>query len=281
VPSANTPLRRPPIIGLPQHREQQRWQGWIASLLAHLFLLALIIVAPQLAPEPDLGRAEGAGGLGPAGGGGGGSRGGGAQERLQYVRLEPPAPAAASKAVESPVKRPVEQPVPVPPPKSQVTPTPTPTPSPPKAEPPAPPAPTTPVTSGIGDGAGSGSGTGTSSGTGAGSGTGGGVGSGEGTGRGSGVGPGTGGGNAANYPPTPRQVFLPPLPAPSKVRGFKMVAWFDVDSTGKATLLRFTPTPDAAYNKKLKETLLAMKFRPAVRPDGTAIRDTVDVEFVF
>jgi hypothetical protein len=60
-----------------------------------------------------------------------------------------------------------------------------------------------------------------------------------------------------------------------------MTAWFDVDSTGKSTLLRFTPTPDGGYNKRLKETLLALKFRPAVRPDGTPLRDTVNVEFVF
>ena len=60
-----------------------------------------------------------------------------------------------------------------------------------------------------------------------------------------------------------------------------MTAWFDVDSTGKATLLRFTPSPDGGYNKRLKETLLAMKFRPGTRPNGTPIRDTVDVQFVF
>jgi hypothetical protein len=60
-----------------------------------------------------------------------------------------------------------------------------------------------------------------------------------------------------------------------------MTAWFDVDSTGKARLLRFTPSPDGDYNKRLKETLLAMKFRPAVRPDGSPMRDTVDVQFVF
>jgi hypothetical protein len=95
------------------------------------------------------------------------------------------------------------------------------------------------------------------------------------------VGPGTGGGNAKNYPPTPKAFFLPPLPAPAALRGFHMTAWFDVDSTGKATLLRFTPSPDGGYNKQLKATLLAMKFRPAVRPDGIPIRDTVDVQFDF
>ena len=60
-----------------------------------------------------------------------------------------------------------------------------------------------------------------------------------------------------------------------------MIAWFDVDTTGKATLLRFTPSSDKDYNKKLRETLLALKFRPAVRSNGVPIRDTVDVQFLF
>jgi len=46
-------------------------------------------------------------------------------------------------------------------------------------------------------------------------------------------------------------------------------------------LLRFTPSPDNDYNAKLRTTLLALKFRPGVRPDGTPIRDTVNVEFTF
>jgi hypothetical protein len=118
-------------------------------------------------------------------------------------------------------------------------------------------------------------------GTGAGPGSGGGVGSGIGPGKGSGVGPGTGGGTAKNFPPTLKQFVLPPLPTPSGVRGFKLTAWFDVDSTGKSTLLRFTPTPDRSYNDRIRETLLAARFRPAVRPDGTTIRDTVDIQMLF
>jgi hypothetical protein len=95
------------------------------------------------------------------------------------------------------------------------------------------------------------------------------------------VGPGTGGGDAKIHPPTPRQFFLPPLPAPSRLKGFRLTAWFDVDSTGKATLLRFTQSPDGDYNKRLRETLLAVRFRPAVGPDGAPVRDTVDIQFVF
>jgi hypothetical protein len=84
-----------------------------------------------------------------------------------------------------------------------------------------------------------------------------------------------------NFPPTLKQFVLPPLPTPSSVRGFKLTAWFDVDSTGRATLLRFTPTPDRSYNDRIRETLLAARFRPGVRPDGTAMRDTVDIQMLF
>jgi hypothetical protein len=76
-------------------------------------------------------------------------------------------------------------------------------------------------------------------------------------------------------------MLLPPMPAPSSVHGFRLTAWFDVDSTGKATLLRFTPSPDRGYNDQIRKTLLEFRFKPAVRPDGTAIRDTAAVEMLF
>ena len=69
---------------------------------------------------------------------------------------------------------------------------------------------------------GTGGGTGRDGTTGDGPGAGGGVGSGIGTGRGSGIGPGTGGGSQANYPPSPTELFIPPLPMPDKVRGFHL-----------------------------------------------------------
>jgi hypothetical protein len=60
---------------------------------------------------------------------------------------------------------------------------------------------------------GTGGGTGRDGSAGNGPGTGGGNGSGTGTGRGSGNGPGTGGGLQANYPPSPTELFIPPLPS--------------------------------------------------------------------
>ena len=261
-------MYRPPV-GIPR-REQRRWQGWLFSLLAHLLLL-LFLLRPALDSGIDYGHRDGAGGAGPAGGGGGGL-GDNAAPRLRFVQIAPQAAPAPAVTHTTPV-----------PPVPAVLP-PIPTPPQPKPVPPAV-APTATAVTGAAAAssatAGAGSGIGKTGGAGAGPGSGGGVGSGEGPGRGSGVGPGTGGGAAKNYPPTLKQFVLPPLPTPASVRGFKLTAWFDVDSTGKATLLRFTPTPDRGYNDRVRETLLALRFRPAVRADGVAIRDTVDIQVLF
>lgn len=260
-------MYRPPA-GIPR-RERGRWRGWVASLLAHLLLLAALVL-PLRDTGPDLGHREGASGAGPAGGGGGGL--GDDAPRLRFVRLAPAPPAAPA-----PVRA---APVPVAPPPQPVSrPVPAPVPSPAPAAPAAASAQQPSTTAA--PGAGSGLGLGRTGGAGSGPGSGGGVGSGVGTGRGSATGPGTGGGADTTYPPTPRQFFLPPLPAPRSLRGFRLVAWFDVDSTGRAALIRFTPSPDGSYNNRLRETLLALRFRPAVRADGRPVRDTVDVQFLF
>ena len=231
----------------------------------------MLVLLPARDSGIDYGHREGAGGSGPTGGGGGGL-GDEAAPRLNFVQIAPQAvtaPLAKTPAVTrtpQPVLPPIPKPVPTvappPPPSASAA---------PQQQQPTP-------ASGTG---GAGTGTGKTGTSGAGQGTGGGVGSGEGTGTGSGVGPGTGGGDATNHPPTLKQFVLPPLPTPASVRGFKLTAWFDVDSTGRATLLRFTPTPDRGYNDRIRETLLALRFRPAVRPDGSAIRDTVDIEVLF
>ncbi|MEO7041048.1 MAG: hypothetical protein ABI035_02185 [Gemmatimonadaceae bacterium] len=232
----------------------------------------LFIFLPAMDSGIDYGHHDGAGGPGPVGGGGGGvGFGDNGAPRVHFVQITPRPTAAPVQP--APVVPPV---VPVPPvappivaPKSEV----------PRATPVA--TATQPVTaSSAGTGTGA-AGAGTTGAAGAGTGTGGGVGSGEGQGKGSGVGPGTGGGAAKNFPPSLKQFVLPPLPTPASVKGFTLTAWFDVDSTGKATLLRFTPTPDRGYNNRIRETLLAARFRPAVRPDGVAIRDTIDIQMSF
>lgn len=222
-----------------------------------------------------------AGGAGPSGGGGGGHRGtGGAQEHVTYINVAPaPAPVVA---VETPVVPPaVIQPVPppvVPPPEVVKAPEVVPDvktvvktdvqPETPKAAVSAP----TP-------GAGGGSGRDGSAGNGPG--TGGGVGSGNGTGRGSGNGPGTGGGSQVNYPPSPTEMFIPPLPFPDKVRGFHLIAEYDVDETGKVLDFTFTPTRDGGYNKRLEDVLKNTKFRPGTKPDGTPIRMKAQIIYDF
>ncbi len=197
----------------------------------------------------------GGGGQGPPGGGGGGSGGG---DRVQFIKVKQASAADVTAVI--PVPRLV-------PPKviEQK----------PVALTPVPLAPSTvvPVTS-----VGSGEGTG---GPGSGPGTGGGTGSGTGTGTGTGSGPGTGGGPGISYPPTPTQFFLPPLPAPSSIRGYHLIAYFDVDEKGNAKLLGFNPSRDGGYNRKLRDVLTALKFRPGVRADGTPVRDTVDIQFIF
>lgn len=182
------------------------------------------------------------------------------EERLQFVRVrsDPTVMPKVNRLTVPPVKPPepkppVESPVS---PAQQVT--------------------TTPVTtSAVGEG------TGNAGTAGAGPGSGGGVGSGEGTGRGSGLGPGTGGGPGKDYPPTVRDLFIPPMPAPNAVKGFHMKAFFEVDVKGNARLLGFNPTRDGDYNKRVTEVLKSMRFRPGVRADGTPKPDTAEIEIIF
>ncbi|MEJ7759729.1 MAG: hypothetical protein WKF55_09055 [Gemmatimonadaceae bacterium] len=182
---------------------------------------------------------------------------------MQFVRIKPPAPDAA--ALVAPIPMELPKTVPVVPPAAV-----------PLAQAPSVLPPTGAATTGP-----AGSGAGTSGSAGAGPGSGGGVGSGVGTGTGSANGPGTGGGPGSSFPPTPTQFFLPPLPAPSSLRGYHLTAYFDVDEKGKSTLLGFNPSRDGGYNRRLREVLLALRFRPGVKADGTPIRDTVDIQFIF
>ena len=247
-------------MGLPLRREE-RWKGIVASLLVHALILFLIL-APILGSS-DFTRPDvlGGGGPGPAGGGGGGDNGPGSQDqRIEFVRVraDPTVMPKVTPLTVPPVKPPEAKP----PVESPVTP----------AQQVTTPAVTTPA---------NGEGTGNTGTAGAGPGSGGGVGSGEGPGRGSGIGPGTGGGPGKDYPPTVRDLFIPPMPAPSAVKGFHLKAFFDVDEKGNAKLLGFNPTRDGDYNKRVTEVLKAMRFRPGVHADGTPKRDTAEIEIIF
>jgi protein TonB len=267
-------VRRLPATGMPVKAEGRRTSS-VVSVLIHL-LIILLIAMPVASHTGDVKEVpQGAGGAGPAGGGGGGHNGnGGVQERVHYVAVAP-APTPTPAAVVPPVIPP-PQAKPVVPPPAVVPPTPAPEPIKPDikvAE--AKPAELTAPTAGTGGGSGHDG----SSGNGPGSG--GGVGSGVGTGRGSGTGPGTGGGVQANYPPSTTELFLPPLPYPDKVRGFHLVAEFDVDSTGKVLNYTFTPTRDGGYNRRLDEVLKNTKFRPGTTPDGRPIRMKAQIIYDF
>lgn len=271
-PPAGRPAYRVPI-GMPL-RDEGRRASILVSIAVHALIIGLLIV-PFFLPDAVIARMQqGAGGAGPAGGGGGGrgGTGGGTVETLRYVRLAPdPVPTPTTlPAVPPPTPMPKVEP-----------PRPAPVETPPAKAPeqqsaaPAPPASVAAATPGTGGGSG------TDGTAGAGPGSGGGVGSGVGTGRGSGTGPGTGGGNQANYPPTPIGFFLPPLPAPSNVRGLKFLAEFDVDSTGRVLDVQFTQTPNGDYNRRIFAVLRTMRFRPGTRPDGTPLRMKTQLGYEF
>ena len=258
--------RRPyrPPIGIPL-RGEPRAQATAAAIGFHL-LVILLVLAPTIFVSSQLidYMQQGAGGPGPVGGGGGGFNS--APGRIKYIpekvdfmklRMEVEVP----KKEEPVVPRPEEvKPPPTPPP-----PEPTPTPTQDSASA----APKTDSTSST-DGAGRGTGNDGTKGNGPG--RGGGEGSGIGTGRGSGTGPGTGGGDGTIYPPTVVALPILPLPIPSKVRPYKMVAQFEVDSLGNARLLGFNESRDSGYNKRIRQMLAEIRFRPAVTMDGRPVK---------
>ena len=269
--ASDRPRYRQPI-GMPLRGEGRR-TGAVISVLVHAVIIFLLII-PFFMPHNVIRRMQqGAGGAGPAGGGGGGTRGTGGRtvEKIQFVRVSPTpvptpsvlppivAPPKVTPKVEPPKPTPVQPPV-VPKPQSA-----------------APAAPLTVASAETGVGGGSGA----DGSAGAGPGSGGGVGAGVGTGRGSATGAGTGGGNQANFPPVPIEFFLPPLPAPSSVRGLHFIAEFDVDSTGRVLAFDFTRTRDGDYNKRIETVLRQMRFRPGVRPDGTPLRMKAQVGYEF
>jgi protein TonB len=264
---------RPPI-GIPEGREDRRL-GVVVSVALHV-IIALLIIVPfaRHVVTPIL---QGAGGPGPAGGGGGGRGGtGGAaeasrNEQLRYIQVAPEAPRAPESVVTPPPRAVV-------PPKPVETPQPTPAPQlKPDSASAAKPQPATDVTAARGSGGGSG----TDGTNGSGPGSGGGTGTGIGTGRGSGVGPGTGGGTQANYPPLPVEMFLPPMPIPDRLRGFRMIAEFDVDETGRVVSFTFTETRDGGYNRRLRDVLRSIRFRAGSRPDGTPVRMKAQIEYIL
>lgn len=261
------PLR--PLHGIPEPDRRGR-EGLLVSALIHAVIVISLFLPPIIATQLDQPLTQGGGGPGPAGGGGGGTGGTGGErttpERLRYLQVAQPVPAPVPTVTPPVVPPPKPEPVP------EKKPEPTPQPTPQQATETA-----TTTTGPTIPTAGTGGGSGHDGSGGNGPGSGGGVGSGVGTGRGSGNGPGTGGGPGDIFPPTVTNLALLPIPVPNKVRPYKMVAWFDVDEKGNAKLIAFNPSKDGGYNRKIREMLAEVKFRPAVRADGTPVRDTVSI----
>jgi transcriptional accessory protein Tex/SPT6 len=52
-----------------------------------------------------------------------------------------------------------------------------------------------------------------------------------------------------------------------------------VDSTGKVLDLQFNPTKDGSYNRKLRDALIAIRFRPAVNAQGVPVRARTEITY--
>jgi hypothetical protein len=207
----------------------------------------------------------GTGGAGEAGGGGGGHRGTGGvrSERVQYVAQQATAPVPVPEPPRAIPPLEVKKPEVVPPP------------TPPAAAASVDSSTNTAEATAPNKGAGGGRGDDGSAGDGPGKN--GGKGAGDGPGTGNQDGPGTKGGLGSVYPPFLVQAVILPLPAPGKVKPYELVAVYDVDSLGKATLINWNPPSDASYARRVAVTLDGYRFRPAVTADGRPVRDTVVV----
>lgn len=277
---------RPPV-GIPDTAERNRLTGLLGSIGLHLLIVLLIIVPYMLSEVIRVREHRQAGGAYVPGGGGGGRGGTGATvERLYYVPIGPPTvtvpeltppPAARPAEVAPPLPPPRPEPTPIPPPPQPPQPPPAPQPASPPSQAATPAASPSGGAPTLGDGGG----TGRDGSNGSGPGSGGGVGSGVGTGRGSGLGPGTGGGPDSIHPPTLLTLTLPPLDAPARVRPYRLVAYFDVDEKGNTKLLGFNETSDSRFNRRVREVLGDVRFRPAVTLDGRPVRDTGRFEIEY
>ena len=257
--ATRAPFRLPVEMPRPVGARESRAMGRAISIAVHALIIVAMLLPALLSPRVRSALVTGAGGAGPAGGGGGSGGSMGPREKLRYIRVAPePAPQQATPT-----------PVPTRPKPTVVQPTP------PQVQPQATPPPEQSTTA-----SGAASGTGDANGTGgAGPGSGGGIGSGVGTGTGSANGPGTGGGADSVYPPQPTQLFLPPTPVPAKIRPYTLVAEFEVDSSGRVISVDFNETRDGGYNRKLRDALAKIRFRPAVKRDGTPVRARTQIEY--
>jgi len=236
-------------------RARRRYGGTVASFLAHLLLIALLLltVDHDFATAVDRGAT-----LSPHRGGGGGGGGG-----VQFVAL-PEAPHPAAAAAKPVVK--VAEP--------QLTPVVTKTPEtipPPVETKPADPVPSAgPPAATPGDG---------------GPGTGGGTGGGNGTGKGPGTGPGTGpgdGGGTGKGSRLRNSLLVPFGDTPKQLRGDTLRFLFTVGPDGHPLKVEILPEiNDRGLREKLLQTLRDWRFLPSRDSNGVAVADTVTIVQVF
>lgn len=88
-------------------------------------------------------------------------------------------------------------------------------------------------------------------------------------------------GGGSGRPPVPRSV-LPEWDPPDDVRGTEVVVRVHVDSAGRPTgPVELDPdTPDEAFNRRLRDKVLAMEFSPA-RSGGRPVAGWAELTFVF
>jgi TonB family protein len=63
------------------------------------------------------------------------------------------------------------------------------------------------------------------------------------------------------------------------VRGRSIAVTFTVNERGEIVGLDFGSTGDRGYDKRFRETLRQVRFRPAVGPDGQPIAATFPILF--
>ncbi len=233
--------------------ERGNVRGVLLSAAVHLSLVLAVVwggrqlmVADRM-PGPGHGRG--------GGGGGGGNR--------LLVLFAPPAPAASGPVLPLPPQLQLPKQLPVPLPEIK----------PPDVIPPS--VSTAQLLQALGPGEGAGRGPG--AGPGAGSGTGGGT--------GSGVGPGTGpdsGGGGRLYPPSPRQIILPPPDRPSSVRGTTVTVRFEISSRGDVMRVSLSPTPrDRKFADLFAERLRRYTFTPATTLDGRPVAAIFEIKIML
>jgi protein TonB len=258
-----------PALGMPVSRRRRRLATAVSIALHFLFVWLLLRPEALTNLDPNLKLMDhGNLGNGIAGGGGGGTRGSGG---VKFVQVAPPAQPVPPPQT-APVLPPIEQvpkpviPEPVIPqlelPKLATTD--------PKAE--------LKVESPI---IGTGGGIGNDGTKGNGPGSGGGIGNGIGTGVGSGTGPGTGAGKLDYIECRNIEMPLFPLPPPANVKGFTLIANFDVDEKGKILKVDFTPTRNGDYNRRINDVLRTMRWKPATTLAGIPIRKTCQLTYNF